>query len=196
MTRKRRLSPDERALWDRVAKSADPLQNRPKATTPAEQEKPFSKRAPDPTPRIERFEVGSKSDHSRDHDLMSSLTEQLSGNPLNMDRRTHTRMKRGKLRPEGRIDLHGMTMAQAHPALLNFILSSHASGKRLVLVITGKGKHRDAPGPIPTRHGVLRHQVPQWLKMAPLAPVVMQVTEAHISHGGTGAFYVYLRRSR
>ncbi|WP_150121448.1 Smr/MutS family protein, partial [Sulfitobacter sp. HI0023] len=45
-------------------------------------------------------------------------------------------------------------------------------------------------------HGVLRHQVPQWLSAPPLGGLVLQVTPAHISHGGGGAYYVYLRRQR
>ena len=77
-----------------------------------------------------------------------------------------------------------------------FFLSAQASGKRLVLVVTGKGKDRDEPGPIPTPRGVLRHQVPQWLMLSPLAQAVLQVTPAHVSHGGAGAYYVYLRRTR
>ncbi|MFB1023785.1 MAG: Smr/MutS family protein, partial [Octadecabacter sp.] len=101
-----------------------------------------------------------------------------------------------KLKPEARVDLHGMTVAQAHPVLTGFILRSAGAGHRLVLVITGKGKHRDDGGPIPTRFGVLRHQVPQWLAMAPLGGLVMQITESHIRHGGQGAYYVYLRRTR
>ena len=55
---------------------------------------------------------------------------------------------------------------------------------------------RDEGGPIPVRHGVLRHQVPQWLSMPPLSSAVLQVSQAHISHGGGGAYYVYLRRHR
>ena len=106
------------------------------------------------------------------------------------------KMTKGKMHPEGRLDLHGMTLDRAHGALSRFIISSHGSGRRLVLVITGKGKHRDSPGPIPVHQGVLRHQVPEWLRLAPLNSVVLQVTQAHISHGGGGAYYVYLRRSR
>jgi DNA-nicking Smr family endonuclease len=87
-----------------------------------------------------------------------------------------------------------MTLADAHPALLDFVAGAHARGLRLVLVITGKGKARDEYGPIPTRTGVLRHQVPQWLSSGPLRPLVLQVAEAHQRHGGSGAFYVYLRR--
>ncbi len=105
-------------------------------------------------------------------------------------------MVRGKLKPEARIDLHGMTLAQAHPALNSFILNAHADGLRLVLVITGKGKTRSDSGPIPERIGLLRNQVPRWLDMAPLRPLVLQVEESHRRHGGSGAYYVYLRRPR
>ena len=97
---------------------------------------------------------------------------------------------------EGGMRLKGRTLDRAHPALTRFILGADKSGKRLVLVSTGKGKMGDEGGPSPTRFGVLRHQVPQWLSMAPLASAVLQVSQAHISHGGGGAYYVYLRRQR
>jgi DNA-nicking Smr family endonuclease len=111
-----------------------------------------------------------------------------------MDAKTHGKMTRGKLAPEARIDLHGMTLAEAHPELIRFILNAQAQGLRLVLVITGKGKRRDDPGPIPQRVGALRHQVPHWLRLPPLGPAVLQISEAHLKHGGAGAYYVYLRR--
>lgn len=130
------------------------------------------------------------------HSLTPTIVDQVRNAPVQMDRKAFTKLKRGKLRPEGRLDLHGMTLDRAHPALTGFILSAHKNGKRLVLVITGKGKMRDDGGPIPVRHGVLRHQVPQWLQMPPLASAVLQVSQAHISHGGGGAYYVYLRRQR
>jgi DNA-nicking Smr family endonuclease len=132
----------------------------------------------------------------RAHNPVPSLPDQPGRAPVLMNQKTFTRMKRGKLKPEGRIDLHGMTLDRAHPALTQFIMAAHKNGKRLVLVITGKGKQRDEGGPIPVRHGVLRHQVPQWLAMPPLSSAVLQVTQAHISHGGGGAYYVYLRRTR
>jgi DNA-nicking Smr family endonuclease len=111
-----------------------------------------------------------------------------------MDRRTFERMTRGKLAPEARIDLHGMTLAEAHPELVRFLLRSQAAGVRLALVITGKGREREDRGPIPERTGLLRHQVPQWLRLPPLGTVVLQVAQASQRHGGAGAFYVYLRR--
>ncbi len=116
--------------------------------------------------------------------------------PPGMDRRRFERMVRGRLQLEGRIDLHGMTLAEARSALFGFILEAHAGGKRLVLVITGKGRDTDDGGPIPQRRGILRHNVPLWLRQAPLAGVVLDSAEAHRKHGGGGALYVYLRRRR
>ena len=202
MTRKRRLvSPEERALWDSVARKADPLK-RARHDLPSVPDSPpgwsetagtGSKPAPPPLPR---FEIGARVDHRRDHDLMASLAEDMARAPLQMDRKAATRLKRGKTVPEARLDLHGMTLSEAHPALVSFILGAQVSGKRVVLVITGKGKPRDEPGPIPRRLGALRHQVPQWLRMPPLGAAVMDVIPAHARHGGSGAYYVSLRRQR
>lgn len=196
MKRPRHLSPEERALWDTVARQAKPLDEvRPKKVTAPEAKpkplKPMDTRAPLP-----QFRVGQQVDISRGHDILPSVTDRLNGAPVNMDHKSFGKMKRGKLMPEARLDLHGMTMAEAHPELMAFILGSQAVDRRLVLVITGKGKDRDDGGPIPTRHGVLRHQVPQWMALPPLRQAILQVTPAHLKHGGHGAYYVYLRRRR
>ena len=111
---------------------------------------------------------------------------------LQMDAKLHGKMTRGKLAPEARIDLHGLTLAEAHPELIRFVLNAQEAGLRLILVITGKGKQMWEPVPRPI--GALRHQVPHWLRLPPLGQAVLQVSEAHLKHGGAGAFYVYLRR--
>ncbi len=193
MTR-RRLKPEEIELWRKVAQTAERLHPEGK---PHEAPMPRPKPRPAKAPFQPRgFEMGGGTGKPPPHDLMAPVGERISRAPLQMDRKTHQKLKRGKLAPEGRLDLHGMTMAEAHPRLMGFILRAQADGKRLVLVITGKGKMRDEGGPIPVRHGVLRHQVPHWLSTPPLAQAVLQVAEAHVSHGGGGAYYVYLRRSR
>ncbi|WP_108813311.1 Smr/MutS family protein [Loktanella sp. Alg231-35] len=194
MRKPRHLSQEERALWDRVAERATPLHA--DRETPAPDITPKPKKpmaAADPLPT---FKVGERAQPRRHHDLMRPLVDRLAASPVNMDSKSFGKMKRGKLKPEARIDLHGMTMAEAHPELVGFILNSQAMSRRLVLVITGKGKDRDDGGPIPTRHGVLRHQVPQWLALPPLSQAILQVTPAHMRHGGHGAYYVYLRRGR
>ncbi|SLN33366.1 Smr/MutS family protein [Pseudooctadecabacter jejudonensis] len=195
MRKPRHLSAEEKALWDMVAQRADPL-DKPKAKVVRPAPKAPAVSAPVAPRKMPAFKVGQSVDHSADHDLMPSLAQQMRSAPVQMDNKAYGRLKRGKLKPEARIDLHGMTLAQAHPALTGFVLRSAQAGYRLVLVITGKGKHRDDGGPIPTKFGVLRHQVPQWLAMAPLSALVLQVSEAHVRHGGGGAYYVYLRRSR
>ena len=192
MKKPRHLSTEERALWDHVAERMEPLHAKPSVSLPNVTPPP---KRPDPQP-LPFFEVGTKANHSRPHDLLPPIQRRLETAPVNMDNKSFGKMKRGKIKPEGRIDLHGMTMDQAHPALMNFILGAQAQGKRLVLVITGKGKDRDDGGPIPMRNGILRHQVPQWLALQPLSPAILQVTPAHVRHGGHGAYYVYLRRNR
>lgn len=192
----RGLRPEEEALWQKVIEKAKPLHIRP-VSKPKQKTKSRVISEPDTSltlPELDTFRIGAKSKSIRTHDIAPSLAESFSRAPVNMDRKAYQQLKRGKLKPEGRIDLHGMTLAQAHPALNRFILGAQAQGKRLVLVITGKGKDRDDGGPIPQKLGVLRHQVPHWLQIPPLSAAVLQVTPAHARHGGAGAYYVYLRR--
>lgn len=194
MRRPRHLSPEERALWDHVTRQAEPLhRRRDPAPEPPAPSAPASTPAPAPVPR---FRVGERVDHRRDHDLLPSLAEDMGRALVRMDAKTHGKMKKGRLVPEARIDLHGMTVAEAHPALIAFILTAHAQGRRLVLVITGKGRLRDDLAPMPVRQGVLRHQVPHWLNLPPMSALILQITPAHVTHGGGGAYYVYLRRPR
>ena len=199
MTRKR-LNKDDLSLWKKVAERTEKLDV--DKLFRAEIDGAAALKGPAPTPpqirKTTSVLLGKPNPKPRHntHDLVPSLPEQMRQSPVQMDSKAFGKLKRGKMRPEGRIDLHGMTLDRAHPALTKFILGSHAKGRRLVLVITGKGKMRDEGGPIPVRHGVLRHQVPQWLSMPPLSSAVLQVSQAHISHGGGGAYYVYLRRHR
>jgi len=201
----RQLRPDETVLWEKVVEKASPLHpGRPAGAKPASAAKTAAntpvvktETKQPPAPAQTRFRVGEASPAARTrHDLANPIREYVARAPLAMDHKSFTRMKKGRLSPEARIDLHGMTLAQAHPALTEFILSSAAKGRRLVLVITGKGKSKPEDGPIPVRHGVLRHQVPHWLHSAPLKPHILQLSEAHLKHGGEGAYYVYLRRNR
>lgn len=199
MRRPRHLSPDERALWDHVVRQAQPLHKRRDgpAAAPAATPRPdiVVQNPPEVAPSP-RFRIGEKVDRSRTNDLLSGLVRDMDRAAVRMDAKTHGRMKKGKLVPEARIDLHGMTLAQAHPALLAFVLGSHRRGLRLILVITGKGRAGDDVAPLLGRSGILRQQVPHWLSLPPLAQVVLQVAPAHVTHGGGGAWYVYLRRAR
>lgn len=100
------------------------------------------------------------------------------------------RIASGREAIEDRLDLHGMTQAQAHSALVGFVQRAHARDIRIALVITGKG------GGDYGERGVLRRVVPLWLREPALRALVSSVEEAARPHGGAGAFYVRLRRRR
>jgi DNA-nicking Smr family endonuclease len=194
---KRRLRPDELELWQQIARSTDPLhKHKPIDPTPkASPKRPLvSTKPPEP---IAQFKPGETAPR-RSETLVppSTAADRLRKDPVAMDSKAFGRLKRGKLSPEGRIDLHGMTLDQAHGALARYILTAQSRGFRLVLVITGKGDREDPYDPMPRRRGLLKTQVPQWLRMPPVAQAVLQVTEAHRKHGGGGAYYVYLRKRR
>lgn len=194
MRRRRTLRPEEEELWRSVARTARPLHEHPIFHPPVEPAPSEPPPLAPAKPRISPFILGEKVRKPERHVLAPALPDLLAAAPLQMDAKTHGKMTRGKLAPEARIDLHGMTLSEAHPELIHFILNAQSAGLRLVLVITGKGKRRDDTGPIPQRVGALRHQVPQWLRQPPLGAAILQVTEAHLKHGGSGAYYVYLRR--
>lgn len=198
MVRRRHLGPDEEALWQAVARTAQPMHpQKAQAPRPGGVALPPSlpqEKVKPVRPALQPFRIGEKSGTILGHDLLPGLSAQLPAAPLRMDAKAFARMSRGKLEPEARIDLHGLTLAEAHPYLVSFILGAQAQGLRLVLVITGKGRRTADDGPIPQRHGILRQQLPQWLSQAPLAKAVLQVAEASRRHGGSGAFYVYLKK--
>ncbi|HUO92010.1 MAG TPA: Smr/MutS family protein [Rhizomicrobium sp.] len=118
-----------------------------------------------------------------------------------LDGRTAERLRRGKLEPQARLDLHGMTEAAAHEALARFLKNARAQGVRLVLVVTGKGLKQpaeDEPFDLELHkrsRGVLKSMVPRWLKEPAFAALVAETRSAHRRHGGAGALYIYLRKA-
>jgi DNA-nicking Smr family endonuclease len=92
---------------------------------------------------------------------------------------TEARLRRGRVDPEARIDLHGHNYDSAYRLLVSFLARAYADGKKLVLIITGKS-------------GVLRRHLPLWLNGPELQSVVIGFREAHVRHGGGGTFYVAL----
>ncbi|SDW12713.1 Smr/MutS family protein [Roseicitreum antarcticum] len=186
--RSRNLDPAEQDLWQKVARTARAMHSFQRAMSEAsapEAPKPIS---PPPEP-LAQFRVGSKAGGSPVLPPADTATA-----PVRMDRKAYDRLRRGKLTPDAKIDLHGMTLAEAHPALIGFIMRCHVRGDRLVLVITGKGRTASSDGLIPRRQGALKQDVPHWLRNMPLRPLVLELREAHQRHGGAGALYVYLRR--
>lgn len=105
-----------------------------------------------------------------------------------IDRKTADRVRKGEIRTEARLDLHGLNIDSARSALLQFIKTSYATEKRCVLVITGKGR---ASGT-----GTIRREFPLWLEDSAIKPFILSVSPAQPKDGGTGAFYIYLRKKK
>jgi DNA-nicking Smr family endonuclease len=120
--------------------------------------------------------------------------------PAGIDGRTADRLDRGRLEPQSRLDLHGMTETEAHLALVHFVRTAHAGGQRLVLIVTGKGgRMPDSDAPFDLEldrrsRGVLKQMTPRWLAGSELARLIADIRPAHRRHGGAGALYVYLRK--
>lgn len=179
--RKRGLSMEERTLWETVARTVDPLR---RADAVAEPE-------PEPVPLpvvVEGPKVPSLP-------VKGKRPEPPARPPLHpIERRTLSRVARGTVGIDGRIDLHGLTQDDAHRTLRGFLIQAQARGAKLVLVITGKGRPetRDEIG----ERGILRRRVPQWLAEPALRTIVIGFEEAHRTHGGGGALYVRIRKRR
>lgn len=132
----------------------------------------------------------------------AALADHVAGRTPGLDKRSALRLRRGKTEIDGRIDLHGMTQAEARSALTAFVTGGYRHGRRCLLVITGKGRRsRDHPDrPWTSDHaaepGVIRRMVPHWLEQAPLAGCVLAYSPAQPRDGGGGALYVLLKRQR
>ncbi|NVK34207.1 MAG: Smr/MutS family protein [Rhodobacteraceae bacterium] len=179
------LSPEDKELWTKVTKTLTPLH--PKVSVETDDEV-FSAlidaEAPQPKPS-KKPETAIRVQPS--HPKVAAVP------PLHkLEHRHRKKVVRGVKPIDARIDLHGLTQAQAHSRLSGFLFQAQASGAKLVLVITGKGSGSGPHGEI----GILRRTVPQWLSLPEMRSVVIGYEEAHGSHGGAGALYVRIRKKR
>jgi DNA-nicking Smr family endonuclease len=198
--RKRVLSEEEHALWDSVAKQTKPLRKKRLAKTLSAKallaKVPHSKSPAEttPAPSTSAKPVAKPAAAARPIPSAPLAKPSKAAVPplVSLGRRGRARLSRGKDEIEARLDLHGMTQVHAHHALLGFLQRAHRDGMTFVLIITGKGK----VGSAEQERGVLRRQVPHWLGLPEFRALVVGFEEAHIGHGGEGALYVRVRRSR
>ena len=177
---------DDNALWAEVTKDITPLPDKNTAIPEGNPQQSQKKRAPS---------YDTNKLHHKQSPAIPHPNSDIGHKEL--DHRTRERLRRGQVDIEGRIDLHGMSQNQAYDALLRFIPSAHAHGKRCLLIVTGKGHQRHGDTSLLNRTpGVLRQKTPQWLSDPPLAKYVLDVQNAKPKDGGEGALYVLLRRRR
>src|SRR5215470_17028794 len=178
---RRNLSEDESTLWDRVTRSIVPLRRKPRLAEPADAVSFPVNAKPVPSARLS-VSTPARKPAAKPAPVLEPL-----------GRRQKQRLARGIDEIDARIDLHGRTQGEAHAALLAFLRNAQAHGARFVLVITGKGTRAVDDW---SERGVLKRQVPLWLKLPEFRAYVVGFEDAHVGHGGQGALYVRLRRAR
>ena len=171
---------DDATVWKRLTEGVKPYRPDPPAPTRPKSSPPASRRRTRPVPVARSIPATPPIKKPDPVDLRA-------GEHAGIDKSTRRRLAQGQMAIESRLDLHGLTAAQAERRLSGFIDSAVRQGSRCVLVITGKGVEGN---------GVLRRLVPQWLKSPPLAPFVLAISAARPGDGGDGALYVLLRRRR
>jgi DNA-nicking Smr family endonuclease len=188
----RPLTTDEEHLWSLVARTVRPLRLSKKPATEARRGtgvRPAARPAADAAAAEPHVAISPKR-VSRGPALSPVL------------RKEKQKLARGHTAVDARIDLHGMTQAEAYGALRRLLHRAQANGAKFVLVITGKGV---PPPPYPSPHagkgregarGVLRQQVPMWLALPEFRRFVLGFAVADTGHGGEGALYVRLRRAK
>lgn len=177
---------DDENLWDLVTQDVKPLHPSKKT---ARQKEVASKDKTKPSKT--RLKESSKTKDS------IPRTTAIVEKSREMDKNTKEKLVKGKLKIEGRIDLHGMRQEEAFKSLSSFIESSYNSGKRMVLVITGKGAQSVNPEHwMEDARGILKRKFPTWMQQTPFRDIVLQYHQARPRDGGEGAFYVYLRKNK
>ena len=96
------------------------------------------------------------------------------------------------------IDLHGYTLEQANKSIYDFIINSYKNGIKKIIVVTGKGLHSDnEKNPYVSKDlSILKHSVPEYiLNNKNLMTKINEIKEANIEDGGSGAFYIFLKKN-
>lgn len=186
------LKTEDRDVWQQVAQSARPLK---KAANVVPQ--PLA-----PLPKVYKPEGPGAAAYAKAEAKQKAPLAAHGRHvekPLpQMDKRLRQRFERGELPVEARIDLHGLTLANAERAISKFLRDGIAQQKRCLLVITGKGSVRSETEieVMQKGRGVLRAWLPDYLRRGPWRDQILGVAPARKEMGGAGAFYVLLRRQR
>lgn len=175
---RRRLKPDEQRAWARVARSvrALPGQTPPEETTADNVNEATAATRSSPAQQKKKPALPS---------IKPPATPPRQRRAPIQNRGQERRVRRGQTAIAATLDLHGHTQDSARRLLVSFLSSRRRQSAACVLVITGKGRLGE---------GALRRQLLQWLGTAEARALVNGYAEAHRKHGGSGAWYIFLRK--
>jgi DNA-nicking Smr family endonuclease len=180
----RRLSTEERALWNKVVATVEPLHRRREPEAAAAPVEPVP--AP-PTARKPKARASAPA---------PAAPAQPAPRPepgTTLDGTWDRRLGRGLVAPDMIVDLHGHNLSTAYALLDTKLEQAAAAGVRLLLLITGKPPRGER---WPVARGAIRAAVGDWLHVSRHAGNIAAVRGAHPRHGGEGALYIVLRRHR
>jgi DNA-nicking Smr family endonuclease len=177
----RKLDPEERILWGKIAKSTRAFKERQSDLLAFEAE--IAERLAE----TERQAPAVPSEVTERPAKQIQTARKPSGFHHPLEKPTKQKLAKGKLSIEARLDLHGLFQAEAHDLLLDFIYRAHDRGLRHVLIITGKGSSMGS-------EGALRRAVPLWFSKPEFRFLISSYEWAARHHGGDGALYVRLAR--
>ncbi len=174
---RRDLDADEAALWARVMASVRPLHATAAIPIPI---------APNVVKSSGRLVLPTPNLSSR------SSIKPVPG--VTLDGGCDKRILRGAVQPDSTIDLHGHTLRSAHALLDSGIERALTRGDRVLLLVTGKPPRAESERP--HTRGAIRAAVGDWIAASRHAGAIAAIRGAHPRHGGAGALYLILRRTR
>lgn len=177
MKRRRGLSAEDRAAWAAVARTIQPLPG--KALAEPEEPPPPPSVTITPPPR-------AATPPAPPAPKRPPPELNVGVQPDGLDAKRWRDLRRGLLRPERKLDLHGMTAERAHGAVRTFLRAAQMDGARIVCIVTGKGSSMEG--------GVLKRELPHWLNAPDLRGLVLGA--AHPHRANAGAVHLLLRRAR
>ncbi len=182
------------ALWEHVKKSISPLPSNITQKHLTALKEPPRKKQKAVQEEI-YFTLPKQFDIRGGKEKPWQFTNQDDSGFTKIEKNIRKKLSKGHKPIEAVLDLHGMTQERAHNALKQFIHNCRKMGFRHVIVITGKGKTQaNDPYFQKGQMGILRSKLPIWLSSADLKPSIVAYEQAPQHHGGSGAFYVHIRR--
>ena len=146
-------------------------------------------------PKKNKTKLQEEKTSSLNNKVKKSSDFTLSFGEVNKD------LKRGRIRIDRRVDLHGYNLEDAHEKFKTEIIKTYNKNKRCILFITGKGiNNKNNPnyylkdvGP-KLYYGKIKNSIVSWIEDENLKKYILTYQDAGIEHGGDGAIFVYLRK--
>lgn len=182
---------DEDAYWEQVKGTVKPIDKRKFSDKqPKNEEVKPSAAAPTPKVKVKKpFEVEDFLPASESAEVTYSTPYLQSGDHSQIDGNNAAKLAKGNYPIDETLDLHGMTKIMAWERLQSKVTHAYESGLRCLLVITGKGEGKEGAG-------VIKRELPHWLNEPDMRPKVLMYTQAQPKHGGSGAWYVLIRKKK